>query len=167
MKEWDFNKNKVDPKKIRPHSEKKVWWICPKNHEYKTGIPNRVRNGTKCPYCTNQKVGYGNSLFDKYPEVAKEWHPLKNGSVKAKDVFPRTNRIFWWKCIKGHEWKVSTIARTKLNSSCKKCKWEEKYKDAINGYKNGIKGWELHKKFGISLFTAEKIHKVFISNEYI
>ena len=152
--------NKIDPKKLSPGKRDKVWWICPKEHEYKAGILNRVQ-GSGCLYCSNQKVGYGNSLYDKYPAVAKEWHPLKNGTIKAKDVFPRTNRIFWWKCIKGHEWKNSTIARTKFNSGCKKCEWEEKYKDAIDAYKKGIKGWELHKKFGISMYTAKKIHKVF------
>ena len=29
MKLWDFEKNTLDPSKIKPKSEERVWWKCP------------------------------------------------------------------------------------------------------------------------------------------
>ena len=120
MKEWDFDKNIDDPRKLRPLNPRKAWWTCPNSHSYQSIIANRVQ-GTGCPYCTNQKVGYGNSLYDKFPEIADEWHPTKNGALSPQDVFPSTNRILWWICKNGHEWKSSTYSRTKKHKSCKIC----------------------------------------------
>jgi len=149
MKEWNFNKNKLDPKKIRPHTMKKVWWICPKNHEYKSLISNRVKvkSGTKCPYCTNQKAGYGNSLFDRYPEVSKQWHPTKNGDLTPKDVFPSTSKKYWWRCKNGHEWEQSTFTRTNSKTYCKKCDFEERSKLILEDYKDGLNKQELKSKY--------------------
>lgn len=37
--------------KILPGSNKKIWWICDKGHEWCTSPNNRVNGGTNCPYC--------------------------------------------------------------------------------------------------------------------
>ncbi|SCY24250.1 Probable Zinc-ribbon domain-containing protein [Lachnospiraceae bacterium XPB1003] len=36
------------------------------------------------------------TLKDKYPELAKEWHPTKNGNLKPSDVTPSSNIKIWW-----------------------------------------------------------------------
>jgi len=76
-------------------------------------------NGSKCPYCSNQKVGYGNDLLTKYPEVAKKWHPTKNGELHPSKVIPGSSKKVWWKCNKGHEY-LSEI-RVQCKSGCKEC----------------------------------------------
>jgi glutaredoxin len=55
-KEWHPTKNgDLGPEHFSKFSNKKVWWICINNHEWKTGINNRS-NGTKCPYCKKIKT---------------------------------------------------------------------------------------------------------------
>ena len=148
MKEWDFNKNTLDPKKLRPHTMKKAWWICKKGHEYKSSIPSRVK-GSKCPYCTHQRAGYGNSLQDKFPNTSKQFHPTKNGDLTPKDVFPSTHKKYWWRCENGHEWEQSTLTRTTSKISCEKCELASRSKLIIKDYENGYNKQQLYKKYKI------------------
>lgn len=49
-KEWDYNKNTIDPSKMLPGSGKKAWWKCSKcGYEWQTKIYNRKKHG--CPKC--------------------------------------------------------------------------------------------------------------------
>lgn len=36
------------------------------------------------------------SLAETNPELAKEWHPTKNGALKPTDVTADSNRKVWW-----------------------------------------------------------------------
>ena len=39
LEEWDTVKNKgISPEKIGYRTDRKVWWICPKGHSYKTSV---------------------------------------------------------------------------------------------------------------------------------
>jgi hypothetical protein len=38
--------------------------------------------------------------------LAKEWHPVKNGDLSPAKVTPKTNKKVWWKCNQGHEWEA-------------------------------------------------------------
>ena len=52
-KEWHPTKNKnLTPKEVTYGSGKKVWWLCPNNHEYKATILHRA-HGTECPKCND------------------------------------------------------------------------------------------------------------------
>ena len=46
------------------------------------------------------------SLAETHPEVAKQWHPTKNGDLTPHEFTSGSNKKFWWKCPKGddHEW---------------------------------------------------------------
>jgi len=35
-------------------------------------------------------------LVIKYPELAKEWHPTKNGDLKPTDVTKGYDKKAWW-----------------------------------------------------------------------
>ncbi|MHC4133205.1 MAG: zinc-ribbon domain-containing protein [Planctomycetota bacterium] len=37
------------------------------------------------------------------PNLSKEWHPTKNGSLDPKDFTPNSNKKVWWICKKKHE----------------------------------------------------------------
>tara|TARA_B100000315_G_C14571127_1_gene585569 strand:+ start:82 stop:2586 length:2505 start_codon:yes stop_codon:yes gene_type:complete len=120
-KEWHPTKNTdLNPSKISAGSQQKVWWICNKDHEFEAHIRNRTKKKSKCPYCTGKKAGYGNDFATLYPKLAKEWHPIKNGSIKPNEIRPRTNNKRWWLCDKKHEWQQSTLSR--INSKNRKCK---------------------------------------------
>ena len=54
-KEWNYEKNNgLTPADVMPNSDKKVWWICSKGHEWQAIIGNRHR-GNGCPICRKEK----------------------------------------------------------------------------------------------------------------
>lgn len=61
-----------------------------------------------------------NSLAEKNPELAKEWHPTLNGDLTPEDVTCGSGRKIWWVCKKGHEWD-SKIADRSKGSGCPHC----------------------------------------------
>jgi hypothetical protein len=111
-KEW-HEKNEIQIQEICSGCNKKVWWKCKENHEWEASVVNRCGKGRRgCPYCKNKKISSTNSLFAKYPDLCKEWHPNKNGIVLPSMIFPGTARKVWWQCKKGHEWEMSVYCRT-------------------------------------------------------
>ena len=50
MKEWDFNKNHINPNTISHKYYKKVWWLGKCGHEWEATIDKRS-NGRGCPKC--------------------------------------------------------------------------------------------------------------------
>ncbi len=153
-KDWHPTKNgKLTPNDIFAGSGKKHWWICSKGHEYKTCVDHKVKHN--CPYCSNKKVCQDNCLATTHPELAKEWHPTKNGILTPNDVFAGTYKKHWWLCSRGHTWLAAASSRSSTNKSgCNRCK-ESKGENAISEYlvKNNIK---FRKEYS---FTKSKISK--------
>lgn len=61
-----------------------------------------------------------NNILSKYPKIAKQWHPTKNGSLKPEMFSEKSNYKVWWLCEKGHEW-CTTIAHRTEGYSCPYC----------------------------------------------
>lgn len=121
--EWHPTKNnKLTPKDVTASNNKKVWWICKKGHEWQATIHSRNIGGN-CPYCSNKKTDKNNCLATRYPNIASEWHPTKNGKLTPKDVVPGSGKKVWWQCHKGHEWITRVEVRVK-GSMCPACKQE-------------------------------------------
>lgn len=143
-KEWNYKKNTLKPTEISAGSHKKVWWTCEKGHEYES-IPNaRTSMGSGCPYCSGHKVLKGfNDLATTHPELAAEWHPTKNGDTKATDVTAGINRNFWWKCDKGHEWKITISNRTRGETCpiCSNHKILKGFNDLATTHPEVVKQW--------------------------
>lgn len=126
-REWHPVKNgDLTPDKIGGHSPLKVWWLCPKGHEYQASVGNRNRpsKGRGCPYCSGRKDLTKESLAILYPELAKEWHPKKNGDLTPEKISSKNYRRVWWKCKYGHEWETRIFDRlhSKKNRNCPYCK---------------------------------------------
>ena len=121
MKEWNYEKNKdINPYRITSGSKLKVWWICPKGHEWLSRIDHRF-NGSKCIYCTNQKAVSGeNDVKTTHPDLIKEWDYDKNYPQKPEDYKAGSNVKVWWKCKLGHNWQATINHRTN-GSGCPKC----------------------------------------------
>ena len=51
LKEWDYEKNVLSPNEVSEGSNKKVWWKCKNNHEWKTSINHRAIGRQKCSMC--------------------------------------------------------------------------------------------------------------------
>src|SRR5215470_11909535 len=87
--EWHPTRNgNLTPGQVRASSRMKVWWKCSRapDHEWQASLSSRAdrRGMARCPYCLNQKVCSSNCLAATHPELAKEWHPSKNGELTPK-----------------------------------------------------------------------------------
>jgi hypothetical protein len=133
-KQWHPTKNgDLNPEKFTYGSEKIVWWLCPATtkcnagcvHEWEAPIYRRTGAYALCPYCT-KKCCIHTSFAYLHSELAKEWHPTKNGKCKPTDVLASADKNIWWLCEKmckygcKHEWQTS-ITRRKNGSKCPYC----------------------------------------------
>jgi hypothetical protein len=149
-KEWNYEKNNgLGPSNVMPNSDKKVWWICHKNHEWQAVVSSR-HNGKGCPYCSNRRTlkGY-NDLQSVNPSLAEEWNYEKNGELKPVDVTSKSDKCVWWKCSKGHEWRAKIYSRY-YGSSCPVCNSE-----CRTSFPEYALEYYL-KKFGINAFHSYK-----------
>ena len=145
-KEWHPAKNgKLTPRDVKATSHKKAWWICPHKHEYEQAIMLRTTRGSGCPYCAGQKVWSGfNDLATSHPEIAKEWHPTKNGKLTPWNVIAGSQKKVWWLCPEGHEYQQSLIKRTSRDYSCPICSGHKAlagYNDFATKYPQQAREW--------------------------
>jgi hypothetical protein len=128
--EWNYYRNgNLIPEDVTANSGRKAWWICTKGHEWRTRIADRNR-GRGCPYCAGMKACEENCLQTTSPDLAKEWNCEKNHNLTPKDVTAGSNKVVWWTCENGHEWKAKINYR-KQDTVCPYCK--EQRKDAKSG----------------------------------
>lgn len=125
-KEWNCEKNNgLTAKDVMPNSGKKVWWKCPKGHEWQATIIHRNK-GSGCPYCSGRYAVKGeNDLLTINPTLAREWNYERNSGLTPADVMPNSSKKVWWKCSKGHEWQAVVSNRNK-GSGCPVCAKEKR-----------------------------------------
>ena len=123
--EWSEKNLPLTPDDVTYGSRKKVWWKCPKGHEYQASIASRSGfNKTGCPYCSGNRVLAGfNDLATRFPDVAAEWSP-RNGSLTPDQVSYGSIRKVWWICPKGHEYETLIASRT-AGHGCPYCSSEK------------------------------------------
>ena len=121
-RQWHPARNgALTPEQVSPGSHRSVWWQCEKGHEWRAAVRSRAA-GSGCPVCANRKVQpRENDLATRYPVLAAQWHPTRNGSLTPAQVSPGTRRRVWWRCEKGHEWQASVASRTSGGSGCPVC----------------------------------------------
>jgi very-short-patch-repair endonuclease len=139
-KEWHPTKNlPLTPETVSFGSGKEIWWLCDKTcpqgckHEWKTAVGNRNNLGSGCPFCSqnSKNLCIHTSIITTHPEIAKEWHPTKNGDLKASDFGANSNKVVWWlcstPCSKGciHEWE-SRIGHRTQGVGCPYCSYPQK-----------------------------------------
>ena len=148
-KQWDYKKNNLTPYDVSYRSYKKVWWICRCGHSWKTSVGKRTVDKNGCPACANKIVTIKNCLATIYPEIAKEWHPIKNKKLTPNNIASRSGRKTWWICKKcNHEWRATVSNRTlKIKPThCPKCnesKGEKRIASWLN--ENNIEHIQEHK----------------------
>lgn len=63
-----------------------------------------------------------NSLATLYPDIAAEWHPIKNGKLKPDHFLAQSEKSVWWLCKKcGYEYTAIINNRTSKHSGCANC----------------------------------------------
>ena len=120
-KDWNHKRNNgLTPADVLPYSDKKVWWICEKGHEWQTQIKIRTK-GNGCPYCSERLAVEGvNDLKTLNPTLAQEWNYEKNGKLRPENMRPNSGKKIWWKCSQGHEWQ-QTVDKRNNGVGCPYC----------------------------------------------
>ncbi len=121
---WNRARNAgLTPKDVTAHSRLRVCRKCPRgpDHEWRATVADCVDATKKCPACVGLQVSVTNSLAARFPDVAAQWHPTKNGPLTPELVTARTLRRVWWICDIGHSWCTRIAHRTAEKSGCPVC----------------------------------------------
>jgi hypothetical protein len=127
--------NIKESKKYKEHTPDVIYCIPNGNYQYLNQAINEILNLLERDYGVVSNLQFdvledeilimdeyinsikSQSLAVLYPELVDEWHPLKNGKLNPYYFMPRSNRILWWRCMEGHEWKASIANRTGVNKT--------------------------------------------------
>jgi len=123
VKEWHPSKNgEKKPEDFTRHSTVIIWWLCKNGREWEQSIDSRTRDDKyrRCACCTGRIATPKNNLAISSPELAKEWHPIRNGEKKPEDYTIKSNKKIFWICSKSHVW-PATIANRSRGDGCPKC----------------------------------------------
>ena len=154
--EWYYPLNcGFGPEDFSFGSQVNAWWQCSKNkdHIWRVRILTRCVQGRGCPFClgTNLRVAVPleRSLAFLNPELAKEWHPKKNGKLTPKDVLAHSKRIVWWQCQTNpsHAFQLDVCRRANEKTRCSIC-----YKDSLHTldkYPEALKYYDIKRNFGL------------------
>lgn len=120
--EWDWEKNApLTPRDVMAGTRRKAWWRCTEGHRWQAAVGSRAE-GKGCPVCGGKEIIPGvNDLASQYPEVARQWHSTKNGTLHPETTFAYSNRRVWWRCDAGHEYRAPVSHRTMRQSGCPYC----------------------------------------------
>lgn len=96
--------------------EKRVWFLCPKGHEYQTKLSNRVYLNSGCRMC---RIKY--PLREKNPDLYAQLHHEKNNITDLLSAHGRTK--VWWQCPKNseHVWDATPYSRSVMKTGCPFC----------------------------------------------
>jgi hypothetical protein len=133
--QWHPTKNlNLEPEQVSyGSSDRKVWWLGVCGHEWTDSINHRVR-GRGCPVCRGFQIEIGfNDLASQLPELAAQWHPIRNRDLTPQMVTVSSNRVVWWLGVCGHEWQTSVNGRKFGETGCPSC--------AEFGYVPSKDGW--------------------------
>jgi hypothetical protein len=126
-REWHPTRNgDLTARDVVAGSNKKVWWQCARDpeHVWATAVANRTRRPpTGCPFCSGRRPTPERTLAARYPEIAAEWHPTRNGGLTPDQVAAFSGKKVWWVCGAGpdHVWQTMVIHRTRNGSGCPFC----------------------------------------------
>lgn len=131
-------------------STEKVEIVCPKHGAFFQIAGNHINPKIRCgcPYCAGRKLITGvNDFATLYPEVAFEWDYSKN-NVSPSDIFPKTNKKYYFRCPKGHSYLQSPNNKVSKNYRCPYCSGQALltgYNDLQTVYPEIAKEWDCSK----------------------
>lgn len=165
--EWDYEKNaesRLSPDKVICTSNKKVWWLCKQGHSWEAVVSQRTRTGTGCPFCVGKKPIIGvTDLATTNPELARQWHPTKNGDITPQMVKAQSGKKAWWLCSNGHDWRAVIQSRDN-GCDCPYCTnrrvWQG-FNDIATVYPEIASEWDYSRN------EKEPEDYVYGSNEYV
>jgi len=123
--EWHPTKNgTLTPDKVSVGSAQMVFWLCKMspNHIWRAKVIDRTYKNSKCRFCSGREASLEYNLSVTDPEIAKQWHPLKNRPWTPQMVTRGSHKVFYWVCnkYKTHEWQ-STVNKRTSDRGCPYC----------------------------------------------
>lgn len=143
VRQWSEKNGLLKPEKVTMGSNRKVWWVCEKGHEWQATVRSRV-SGAGCPICSGREPWKGHDdLATTHPQLVKQWHPYKNGKLTPEKVKAGSHKKIWWVCEKGHEWQAPVYSRTHGNGCpvCSNRKILPGYNDLATLHPELVKQW--------------------------
>lgn len=122
LKEWSC-KNKLDPHKILPKTNKKALWKCKRGHEWEASVISRTRLHAGCPYCSGRRAIPGvTDVFTTNPEVKNDWDYDKNKKLDPSLIKAGSHIKVWWKCqICGMSYEAAPYNHVIAHTACPYC----------------------------------------------
>ena len=103
--QWHPTKNgDMTPFAVSYGSGKRVWWLCPKGHEYQATIHDRTTNNTKCPICNkrNQTSFPEQAIFyyvsQIHPDAINRYKDIFDNSMELDIFIPSINDLYSGSC---------------------------------------------------------------------
>ncbi len=119
---WDKARNKLGPENYLAGSDKKVWWICSREHSFSASIYSVAVKGTGCPYCSGNKILPGFNDLLSLPGLSEELDLDRNREmgIELQSLSSGSHSKVWWKCSNGHSWAASPDKRIQ-GRGCPRC----------------------------------------------
>lgn len=121
----------LNPETVAAKSSRKLWWRCLScAHRWQAPPASRLR-GHGCPRCGRARgaetrrrttsIVPERSLAVKFPQLATELHPDRNGDLDPWKIAAMANLSVWWKCNRcDYEWRTRPSHRS-AGSGCPRC----------------------------------------------
>ncbi len=119
---WDAEANDYPPDRVSRGSTYIATWLCRRHpgHRTKRAVGYVCRAGeVLCGTCPPEPDP-GQTLADRYPAIASQWHPERNHGLTARHVGPFSTYSAWWLCDAGCEYMEPVADRIK-RIGCAEC----------------------------------------------
>jgi len=135
-KQWHPSKNgDLTPWDVTGGDRKKVFWKCPKGDDHLWPASIRSRTGpvaSGCPCCSGRQVCFANCLETKRPDLAEQWHPLKNGARTPRNTTFASGYKAFWICPENpkHNYEMVVANRSLQGQACQYCSGKKVCEDS-------------------------------------
>ncbi|MGG0593530.1 zinc-ribbon domain-containing protein [Priestia megaterium] len=105
------------------------------------------------------RVRAKNNILQKVPDVASQWHPKKNGTLKPEYFPVGSKEKVWWLGKCGHEWEAIIYTRTKMGYGCPYCR--NLYVNETNSLESlnpgSLKFWDFDKNNADEIYPSQVV----------
>ncbi|AVH61711.1 MULTISPECIES: zinc-ribbon domain-containing protein [Streptomyces] len=124
----DLDAAPADVAELLVNSRIRLGWRCPVGHRWEAKVSHRAITGSGCPDCAGKRRAP--ALPDARPELAAEWHPVRNDTLTAGAVTAGSHRVAWWRCtVCAGDFRAKVFHRVRGLAKCPACSGRVRYRD--------------------------------------
>ena len=149
---WDTLRNRgKEPSKTKVDSKEKFWWVCEKKHQFRMSVSERVSGGV-CSLCNQAPKHPESPISETHPNLAAQWHPVRNGEIRPENVSSGSRYRAWWICAYGHEWDAVIPSRVRGNNCpiCSNQKILVGFNDLASTHPELLSSWDFERNIEIA-----------------